>query len=290
MKHLITLIILLSISQLAYSQDLRKDSSFFYKQVDAYQQWLKETGFDKVISYESIEILSDKLILRFNLKSDLDWFGLKKSYNEEDPNSINELLFFRATFLFEIPMENAEIRLSDHQNYYVNISYNNKLVVNEPNPKGIVKNHLIVPVIKINKLKLTTTSDAIENNVEIVKDIIENYLRNYYKTKTARFSKANIRILQDENIVFVKISNISREIIDEGLIGYWELIEMVIRVEQVGTNVRIAYTLQGKYGAGVFLAPRQNDYVDMERDYKAYLDNYNQQIKSNIRNELLKIR
>ena len=60
------------------------------------------------------------------------------------------------------------------------------------------------------------------------------------------------------------------------------------KIEQVGKNVNINYKLQGKYGSGIFVAPRKGDYIDMEKDYKAYLNIYNQRLKSNIRNELLK--
>jgi hypothetical protein len=291
MKNFISIIILLSISQLAHSQDLPKDSLFFYNQLGEYKEWIKEAGFDKVIGYENIEISNDKVILRFSLKSDLDWFGLKKACNPKDPNSINELLFYRMTHLFELPMENAEIILTDHKKYYVNISYqNNRLLVIEPNPKGFVKNSLSIPVIKINSLQSATNQDVIESNEDKVKSLIINYLQNTYKNKTARFSKANLKIWQDENTIYVKISNITKEIIYDGLIGYWELIDIIIKVEQVNNHVRINYMLQGKYGAGIFVAPRQNDFVDMERDYKIYLDTYNDQLKSNIRNELLKKR
>ena len=289
MRSIFKIIFFLLLSQTVFSQNLTEDSVFFRKQVSAFNEWIKETGFDKVLDYENLEIDSDKVILRFSLKSDSDWFGLKKAYNAENPNSINELLFSRMTHLFELPRENAEIRLSDHKNYYVNISYlANKLNVNEPSPRGLVTNSIDIPIIKINKLHTKKTNDAVVDNVEVVKNIIDNYLRNYYKVKTARFSKANVKVLQDENSVYAKINNITKEIISDGLIGYWELIDIVIKVEQDSSVVRINYTLQGKYGAGIFLAPRQNDYVDMERDYKSYLDTYNEQLKSNIRNELLK--
>jgi hypothetical protein len=291
MIRIIKIFILLSFSQLAYSQDLQKDSIFFQKQAMEYQYWLSGAGFSKILKYKNMEMLSDKVILRFELKSGLDWMGLKKSYNDSNPNSVSELLFSRMIHLFEVPQENAEISLSDHKNYYVNISYkNNKLLVVEPNPKGLVSNNLIIPIVKINKLKTECTQDVVENNVDIVKNIIENYLRSVYENKTARFSQAKVNIWQDDNTVYAKISNITKEIIYDSFIGYWELIDYVIKVEQVDNNVKIYYTLQGKYGAGIFVAPRQNDFVDMERDYKNYLDTYNEQLKSKIRKELLKHR
>jgi hypothetical protein len=291
MIRLLKIFILLLFSQLAYSQDLLKDSIFFQKQALEYQNWLLGAGISKIVKYENMEMLSDKVILRFELKSDLDWLGLKKSYNDSSPNSISELLFTRMIHLFEVPQENAEINLTDHKNYYVNISYkNNKLLVVEPNPKGFVTNNLIIPVVKINKLKKECTQDVVESNVEFVKNIIEDYLRNFYHNKTARFSQAKVKIWQDDNTVYAKVSNITKEIIYDSFIGYWELIDYVVKVEQVENNVKINYTLQGKYGAGIFVAPRQNDFVDMERDYKMYLDTYNEQLKSNIRKELLKHR
>jgi len=288
MKKQIILFILFSISYLARSQDLRKDSAFFQKQLTEYQNWLYGTGISKILKYENMEMLSDKLILHFELKNDTDWMGLKKSYNPTNPNSISELLFSRMIHLFEVPQENAEISLSNHQDFYVNITYkNNKLLVDEPSPKGLVSNHLIIPVVKIHLLKTQLNPDVIESNVDVVKNIIVNYLQKYYKRKTARFSQARIKIWQDENTVYVKVSNITKEIIYDNLIGYWELIDYEIKVEQENNEVKIYYTLQGKYGAGIFVAPRQNDFVDMERDYKNYLDSYNNQIKSNIRSELL---
>jgi hypothetical protein len=291
MIRLIKIFILLLFSQLANSQDLLRDSIFFQKQAIEYQSWLSGAGISKIIKYENMEMLSDKVVLRFELKSDLDWMGLKKSYNDSNPNSVSELLFSRMIHLFEVPQENAEISLSDHKNYYVNISYkNNKLLVVETNPKGFVTNNLTIPVVKINKLKTEFSQDVVENNVDMVKNIIENYLRSFYQNKTARFSQARVNIWQDDNTVYAKISNITKEIIYDNLIGYWELIDYVIKVEQVESNVKIYYTLQGKYGAGIFVAPRQNDFVDMERDYKNYLDTYNEQLKSNIRKELLKHR
>jgi len=290
MKIKITFIFLL-FCHLAISQDLLKDSVFFRKQVKEYQNWLYKTEFSNVVSYQEIEIKSDKVILDLSINSDLEWFGLKKTYNSNNSNAIPELLFSRMVHLFELPQENAEIRLTDYKKYFVNISYqNNKLVIVEPNPKGVVKNDITIPVVKINSLQTKTTQDIVENNVEKVKKIIETYLRNFYKDKTARFSNATVKIWQDENTVYANISNITKEIIYDSFIGYWEIIDIVIKVEQVDNNVKINYTLQGKYGAGIFTAPRQNDFIDMERDYKTYLDTYNEQLKSNIRNELLKKR
>ena len=286
---IISTAILLLFSNLAISQDLLKDSIFFYKQVKEYQTWLYKTEFFNVISFQEIEMKSDKIILDLSLTSDLEWFGLKKTYHGDNLNAIPELLFARMVHLFEIPQENAEIRLTDYKNYFVNISYqNNKLVVIEPNPKGLVKNDIIIPIIKINALQIGTTQDVIESNVDKVKYIIETYLHGLYKNKTARFSNATVKIWQDENTVYANISNITKEIIYDDFVGYWELIDIVIKIEQVDNKVKIDYTLQGKYGAGIFTAPRQNDFIDMERDYKSFLDSYNDQLKFNIRNELLK--
>jgi len=65
--------------------------------------------------------------------------------------------------LFEIPQNNAEVRLTDYNKYFVTISYqNNKLIVIEPNPKGVLTNNLTIPVIKINTLETKITQDLIK--------------------------------------------------------------------------------------------------------------------------------
>lgn len=288
MKTILSFLLVILYS-FALSQNLTKDAIFFNKQAKEYEKWLLESDFKKIVIYQEIEITNDKIILNLAINSDLEWFGLKKSYNPENSTAIPELLFARMLHLFELPNECAEIRITDYKKYFVNIAYkDNKLVVIEPNPKGVVKNDITIPVVKINNLKKQTTQDVIESNVENVKNRIEAYLKKYYKEKTARFSNAKVKIWQDETSVYANISNITKEIIYDNLLGYWELIDIIIKVEQIEDNVKINYTLQGKYGAGIFTAPRQNDYMDMEKEYKAYIDSYNEQLKANIRKELLK--
>ena len=109
--------------------------------------------------------------------------------------------------------------------------------------------------------------------------------------KYARFSsdKAKYKPIDTYgNYIDFTVHNITDEIIKDLFIGYYEFITIHIKITQVGENVEINYSIQGKYGAGIFSAPRECDYDDMEHDYKTYLDRYNNLIKIKIRNYLLK--
>lgn len=290
MKYIL-LFIFITFSICAYSQDFTQDRVFLNNQLPNYQKWLEQTNFSNVLTINRLEVEKEAVTLHFIIPNEGAWQGLKKSYDKENFQSLPEVLFYRMLHLFELPIGAAKIKITDNQRYFINIEFkNNKLSIREPNPKGIDDN-INISLTRLNKSHTEITEDNITGNIEKVRTIIVDYFNEKYSDKYARFESQKAKykpIIEGDNSIHLQISNITDEIIDDLFIGYYELITIDIKIEQVNKEVKIFYTLQGKYGSGVFSAPRKTDYLDMEtNEYVEYLKSYNQVLKSEIRKKIL---
>jgi hypothetical protein len=293
-KKIIICFILVLLPILSYSQDLTKDKAFFDKQILLYKEWLNQTNIEKAITFKNLEVTSNKVILNLNITEENYWHALKQSYDKNDNTSISELLFYRLIHILELSKGQALISMSDNKRYYVNIEFiNNELTIREPKPKGPIEGKVSLPLIELNQKYIINSKDNINNNIDYVRKYLVKYLDSLYSTKYAR-SSSNPAIYKPidtyGNSIDLTIKNITGEIMNDQLIGYYEYITIFIKIEQVNDCVIVIYTIQGKFGSGVFVAPRENDYEDMEKDYKNYLNNYCRNLKTNIRNYLLKIK
>ena len=91
-----------------------------------------------------------------------------------------------------------------------------------------------------------------------------------------------IDVLEIENEFSIEITNISKEVLDDFAIGYFELIIIDVFIQEKDQNVEIVYNFRAKYGSGIFVAPRRSGYVDINSDYPEYVKRYDKRVRKMI--------
>jgi len=290
MKKIIASFVLLALVRITFAQNYTADTAFFKKQAQNYELWLKN-NFANVLTFVENEIVDNKVNLWLRMSNKNDWHGLKKSCNDKNGNTLAETLFKRMIHLYEVPKEDVKIRISDFNSYYVNIYVSdNQIITDEPEPKAYITDATKIPVFDLNDKLIYKISNETKGNTKKILAKLETFLDKKKKKKTGRFdNKAEFNIDIESNEICLHIENITGEILNDEYIGYFEVIDLWIRVEQLSDNkVELKYGLQGKYGSGILWKPRQNDYSDIESDAtkKIYLNNYLRILQKEIKKSL----
>ena len=263
-----------STTSLIGQSDLRNDALFFEETLADYQAWMDKTGMSTILTIDTLIINPDFLDLELAVPTAHHWFALRNQFQDSTKEHIGDALLYKFLFQMEIGRDSATIGITaDDSGYRIDIHFQEEEVaVKELLPDATAKNNGI-------QVKLSMDA-AMENTMrtrrskEEVKRLITNYFKQHYEEKTVWGSKSKYEAIQYGDILSLEISNIKKEILHDFLIGYFELISIDIHLEQKGELLEITYHLQGKYGSGVFVAPRRSGYKDMDGHYEAYLARY----------------
>lgn len=276
---LIFLFWIIPINIMAQDDDLKKYNKFFFSQLDDYKKWLDYTNISEVINVDTIEIKQDKLFLKMKMPDKHSWNRLM-----EVSGDIPALIFNKFIFQMDIDRKQGEIEI-DGKDAVVYISYySNQIDIEMQEKMGIVSDNLN---IKLKGIKLSNDTIAIEPDkaIEEIKKRLEKGFEEYFKKYKARFGKYGFnKILNFENELVFEISNIKDVVLQEGYFEYLQI--RFILVEKEG-NVKLFYSINGKYGAGIIWAPKDSRYRDMEPENAEKMRKFNLKVKSKI-NEILK--
>lgn len=282
--------------------DLREDIDFFMVQIEEYKAWLEYAGLASVLRVDSLSINKSKLVMYLGSpyndtynKDNPDslmvaWEKLKTNFQAKNQKRLEEELFNTFFFQMEVGRDSAEIVITGKNpyNFTVSVNYNyHSITVDER--LAMAKNMRGIIVIAADKLqpKIRTMNDTLNDRVLAnVRQEISDYLVNYYQQQgTPVLYTADVEILRNyEHELIFEVTNISHEILHD--IGYFEYIRITVNVKQQGNDVAISYDLQGKYGSGIFRAPRKANYKSMDIKYADYLKDYEIRLVNKIRNIL----
>jgi hypothetical protein len=261
-----------------------KEQAFFDETLELYQEWLDATQLNQVLSIQKLEVTPTKLKLSLQTKTRDDWFDLKDTYSEKFNGKIGKTLLDRFIFQMAVGKDSAIIEINSISNDYpISLSYQMgrfEHIEEEPDfsTKGMFQ-------LKLSDLPKNQPQQAF-GSVEDVKDLVKLYLSSHFDKKKSTWKKVKFSTIDNGNEVNFEISNIKKEVLDDFLIGYFELITIDMTFEQKGKMVEIGYHLQAKYGSGIFIAPRRSGYKDMEPRYQDYVERYRKLLNSMIRDVL----
>jgi hypothetical protein len=251
---------------------LQSDEDYFITTLTDYQEWLDSTRLSKVLTLKGIELTSDFLQLNLEVPNRDDWFDLRDIYQEDYNRSIGEDLIRKLSFQMALSEDSIRINIQTiDKDYPIELVYsNNEYLTIEQEPLLSTKGMFRLNIADIPKTKKTKAS----GDTEEVKEWIKNYLKHYYEQKSVWGKKSRFVIIDTDEELSIEVSNISSEVLDDFLVGYYEFIMIDMALEQKGDYVEITYELQAKYGSGIFVAPRRSGYKDMEPKYGEYVEQY----------------
>lgn len=294
------IISLLMTSYQSRSQDLRNDKSFFDRRATDFNQWLTIKGLGKTLRYDSLRVYHDSLVVYLGSPyndtyteqhSDslaAAWYALKKDYRKKNSNRLEYRLLNTLAFQMEVDLDKLIVHVVGKNRYFfwVSIGYFNKRIhVNEKVATKREVGTIEIPTNRLNS-RLKTVTDKIDHKtLSNVRKAISNCLLPYYKSKGVLWYTADVEVIADyEHRLVFEVTDLNREILPD--IGYFEYIRIEIQVKKKENGIEITYNLQGKYGSGIFCAPRKGDYKSMDAKYPNYMKNYEYKLINRIRDAL----
>ncbi len=125
------LFFILNISTYAQA-DLRRYTDFFQQQKQEYALWLQKTNINQLATLKEISVSPGKivLLLQSNFSTDdslrVAWKKIQQQYNKSHNERIGEKMFDVFTFLFDIGLDSAIIKIqgNEFENSFIKIYYN----------------------------------------------------------------------------------------------------------------------------------------------------------------------
>ncbi len=295
------IIVLVGLQFQAFSQaNLQNDQKFITKKIREYESWLELTNFCKVLRIDSFHV--GKAMLTVYMGSHYNdtylennsvdslahaWESLKKNYALNYHAKLEKKLFNNLAFTTEVGRDSLKLKILGKNPYkfLIDISYNGHRVKSyEKIARSRLSGTISIPQIKLNCIPKNTKEIHWSRNLEAIRKAISDTLLSYYKSRgTPVLYSAKIEVLKNyEYDLIFEVTNISHEILYD--IGYFEYIRIVTTVKKEGEKVEITYRLQGKYGSGIFRAPRKSDYKNIEtkEKYIDYMIRYEEKLKNMI--------
>lgn len=274
----------LVISTAIAQKGFKKEQAFFDETLVLYQEWLNATQLNQVISIQKLDVHTDSLKLHLQVKTRDDWFDLKDTYRQKFNGQIGKLLLDKFIFQMAVGKDSARIEINSVSgDYPIYLSYQlGKFDKKEEEPNFSTKGMF---QLKLSDLPKQQSQQAF-GSVEEIKGLVELYLSAHFRKKKTTWQKVKFSTIDNGDVINFEVSNIKKEVLDDFLIGYFELITIDMAFEQKGKMVEINYQLQAKYGSGIFIAPRRSGYKDMEPRYQDYVERYRKLLDAMIRDVL----
>lgn len=274
----------------SYAQFTESDSLHFVTATKKFQTWLLSTPSDTSFKVQGFECNNEKVTLKLTTKSRADWLYLRTAYYKYCKRHVGVELLKRMAFDFETPLDSIAILIvATDETYKTNLHYaNNTIQDSEVLPLGIEIKGSGGGDYPISEMTAFSSPPVIlknksEKDIEDLKTRIMQHLEGHYESKEQFWGReAQVDILEIDNEFTIEVTNISKEVLNDFAIGYFELIIIDIFIHQNGSDIEIVYNFRAKYGSGIILPPRRSGYYDMTEEYPEYLDRYDKIVRQMI--------
>jgi hypothetical protein len=271
--------------------NLLNDSLFFQAQTGEFIDWLQAKNLTRALSFDTLEIFSDYLQLKLNIRDFETWNNFISAVDtvngEFRGEKFGQWVLNKLAFLLQISPDSVQIEINS-----INKLPSERVRVIIKQSEGSFKMYapLIMrkPIVDslffpVGKIKAVTGQEMISADIQDVKQKLVDRIRNYYSDKGVLWGSANCYILDNNNKITVEVTNLKGEVLyDCGWRCYFEMIRIEINLFHQKEFLKINYSIDGKYGTGVFVAPRRSCYKDFETLYQQYIDDYSIKIKKEI--------
>lgn len=261
------------------------DSIFFEEARIQYQTWLEQCEASKAIVVSGFQMDSNQVTLTLQANTRTEWLTIRSNYFDAKKHRFGKRLLKEMAFYFEVPMDSAAILIEcTNDTYDVNIyKINDEIIIDELFGLDI-RLKSAVP-IAFKEVGVSSAGPIIIKNKSLadskfLKESITGRFQTHYQDKKQFWNrKAKFEVLELDNEFSIEVTNISKEVLDDFPIGYFEFIIIDVFIEPKGKDVEIIYNFRGKYGSGIFIAPRRSGYKDMNEKYEEYVKRYDKKVR-----------
>ncbi|MEZ4773067.1 MAG: hypothetical protein R3D00_07785 [Bacteroidia bacterium] len=298
--------------------DFRTEKPYLHEQKDRYQHWLEYSGIGDILRvYDlTVEERDVVLFLGFTRPAGTDyminaWETLKFSFEAEHPIRLEQALFYKWISLSGISQD-ANVGVYVYNTYEPGLpklfgrqiyfdADSGKVMVEEYNPKSMVRKIEITPPTFSDK-KISEAEIRKQWSKKVVFDKIYAYAKNRYEQTRCdqRFPQVKPP-LEDDDVLRFEVIDLCKEVlVDESQNALCELfrslsisdcnwvkremLTFTITHEETVSGVKITVDIEGKYGSGFYSnLSGLRGYMDMEEEFKSYLERYADQFKTELK-------
>lgn len=256
------------LSQALYAQeDLKEHQAFFQTQLPHFQAWMNANQLNQLFTVKDLDIQQDSLVLRLNSVFDTDdslksaWEKVETDHMVNHRLRIGEEIFDQFAFLFQIRPEQAVIRVlrKDTNNTLIHIYHDEYLQIQSLFPTQMEGGTLNISLDKIRNLAVVQRASYgvdEDHTVRAINKSIKTFFKDYYREKGARWYMAHIDESRSYfNSFMLRITCLNKEIITD---GYYEYIQIKVKVQQSGNDIQVSYNVYGAYASGI-ICPKDKD-------------------------------
>lgn len=287
----------------AQTEDLQQDSAFFREQSQLYQRWLDHAGFGKVLKVHSVEVKPRQLSLYLAFHAtDIDtlsaaWEKLKEDYERVGVVTLEQELFYKMTNLLDVPQTMANVQIYDTYDlsrptlFFRGIKFQDGSVqVDSSGHKTETREISFSPTDFRNMKSMQVQQFQQRYDRSVVYDKILRCARQRFEVKRCEDRNPRVVVLEKSNVLRFEVLDLCREVlIDEANptlcqvlrgVGYpcnWvkrELLIFTVSHQPTPAGFQLKIELDGKYGSGMYSQVRRGGYLNMEIDFKTYLERY----------------
>jgi len=273
------------------------------KQKASYQQWLENSGLDKVLRIFSANEGTERfdLYLAFQY-DDIDsiriiWETLKKEIEEKGNTSLEQQLFYKMITIFEVPQSNASVQIYDTYDLRIEPSFfrgirfeNGQVKVEQSNPK-YANRGFDIPQFDLSGLNVLPATEIPRplKRQEVYEKILR-YVKEKYGGKQCAGQSPDISLLENSQLLRLEVKNTCQSIFTEdarpsicrvlkslNLDCKWadqELLTFLFSYTPTERGFELTMELDGKYGPQRYETLPRGSYRSMEPDFSSYLEDY----------------
>ncbi|MCB9282895.1 MAG: hypothetical protein H6563_02385 [Lewinellaceae bacterium] len=300
-RTIFLLLFSICVSSLPAQEDVTLDSAFFRQQKDLYQRWLEYEGLSEALRVQDILVEPDQVTLFLGFHStDEDtvyqvWKELKTVFQQKNPITLEQHLFYKMIQLMELREDQARIAL-----------YNSYDVVNEPDPCFIRGIHFQAGQVRVlehncrseigememslpqleNKSQVVETEFRSSSRRKEVFDKIYDYASKRFGAKNCEGQPSRVFLREKDQVLRFEVKDLCKEVITESrapLICQWlpidckerrEWLTFTVTYFEITGGFKLSCQIDGKVGSGYFGTVSRGAYYDMEIDFDEYLKDY----------------
>jgi len=302
----------------AQVENLLVDSVFFERQKAEYQEWLEFTGFGDFLQVRDLLVEQERvrLYLGFHV-SNADtvkaiWDNLKYAHDLKMGDRLEETLFFRMCQLMNLQEEAAVLGIFDTYDstqptlFSRSIYFEDERVkVHDNNPKH-KNNFPILIKVSLNQDSGRRGGCSFTQNYsrEYVFDKIIQFARQKYTRPRCDLRSPAVHPKPHDEYLRFEVRDLCREVIGEAenpiicrwlnSLGYncnWtarEKLFFTFIYTKTEEGFTLHLTLEGQVGSGYYEDVKRQGYINMRADFNQELDDYTEQLVSEIKNYLRK--
>ncbi len=205
--------------------DFNDRRAFFNQQTENFQDWLSVGGFDKTLRTEYLKITPDTLFLYLAFTgADYDYNinairQLRKDVAGQSSMTLEEKLFYKAAYFYEIPEHRLVIQLFDNYRegaavlYWMGVYFaKGTVTVEESEAKPILKS-IRVDAIDISESQYRAArgvSDLSYSKADVFEKAFQ-FLKEKYDRELCAGTKPKVHLRESQRRLWVQVDNLCKE-------------------------------------------------------------------------------